>query len=123
MKEVRIDRWIYSVRLFKSRTLAADAIEKGKVKLNDSTIKPSNMVKTEDIVWIKDGILFRKYKVLALAEKRMGAKLTADYYLEITPAEDLERLQEVQRAKRSFIHFSKGRPSKKDRRDINKYLD
>ena len=123
MNKIRIDRWIYATRLFKSRTLAAEAVEKGKVKINDTAIKPSHLVKVNDVVLIKDGILYRKYQVLALAEKRMGAKLVADFYLEITPVEDLERLAEVKRAKRSFIHFGKGRPTKKDRRDINKYFD
>ena len=121
--EVRIDKWVYSVRLFKSRTIAAEAVEKSKVKLNDNDVKPSHRLKVSDIVSVKDGVLFRKYRVLALAEKRMGTKLVADFYLEITPAEDIERLDEVKRAKRSFIHFGKGRPTKKDRRDINKYFD
>lgn len=123
LTEVRIDKWIYSVRLFKSRTLAAEAVDKGKVKLNDHSVKPAHPVKVNDIVLIKDGISFRKYKVLALAEKRMSAKLVVDFYSETTPLEDLNRLEEVNRAKRSFIHFGKGRPTKKDRRDINKYLD
>jgi len=123
MESVRIDRWVYAVRLFKTRTGAALAVDKGKVKLNDKTVKPSHALKVNDVVHIKDGVLFRTYKVLALAQKRMGAKLVADFYLETTLPEDLERLQEVQRAKRSFIHFGKGRPTKKDRRDINKYLD
>ncbi|MBT8196581.1 MAG: RNA-binding S4 domain-containing protein [Bacteroidia bacterium] len=123
MESVRIDRWVYAVRLFKTRTGAALAVDKGKVKVNNAAVKPSHSVKINDHVQVKDGVLFRSYKVLDLAQKRMGAKLVANFYIETTLPEDLERLQEVQRAKRSFIHFGKGRPTKKDRRDINKYLD
>lgn len=122
MDKTRIDRWVYSVRLLKTRTIAALAIENGKVKLNENTVKPSHSIKVNDVVSIKDGILYRKFKVLSLAQKRMSAKLASEYYVEITPISDLERLKEVQIAKRSFIHFTKGRPTKKDRRKIDKYL-
>ena len=123
MDKTRIDSWVYSVRLFKTRAIASAAIGKGKVKLNEIGIKASHPVKVGDIVYIRDSSLFRKFKILALARKRMSAKLVNEYYEEITSPADLERLMEIQQAKRSFIHFGQSRPTKKDRRNINKFLD
>ena len=91
--------------------------------LNDSFVKPSRSVNTGDVFSIKVNPIWKKYKVIDIPKSRVGAKLVPDLIIEITPEEDLETLKQIQEMNRLNKHLGiKGRPTKKDRRDIDDYL-
>jgi len=118
----RIDKWLWAVRLFKTRTEAADACKGGKVKVSNEAIKPSRELKIDDVITVQQGALKRTVKVKALLEKRVGAKLVTDYLEDLTPAEEYEKLR-IQREMNSQSSYEgKGRPTKKDRRNIDRYF-
>ncbi len=116
----RIDKWLWAVRLFKTRTEAADACKGGKVKVNGDAVKPSRELKVREIVTVQQGILRKTLGVKALLEKRVGAKLVAEYVEDLTPEEEYEKLR-MQRELNSLgtTYEGKGRPTKKDRRRID----
>lgn len=121
--EVRIDKWLWAVRIFKTRSLATEACKKGKVVLNGIALKPSRNIKVGDILQIRSNPVTFSFKVLNLSENRMGAKLVPDYMENATTPDQLELL-ELHRLSRS-IHRARGtgRPTKKDRREIENYID
>lgn len=117
----RLDKFIWSVRLFKTRTLAVNECKKNHVLINDEVCKPSKNVNVNDVITIKkSGILF-KYKVLAELEKRVGAKLVSDYMKDITSVEEIEKYKTIQLAQKVYRQNGLGRPTKKDRRDIDEF--
>ncbi|MDX1348710.1 MAG: RNA-binding S4 domain-containing protein [Putridiphycobacter sp.] len=117
----RIDKFIWSVRLFKTRSIAADAVKKGRVLINDQDIKTSKAVKVNDIITIKKSGIQFLYKVLALNEKRVGPKLVEHYIEDITPIEAVEKYKTIQANQQYYRHQGSGRPTKKDRRDIDDF--
>src|SRR5690554_3754881 len=90
---IRIDKYLWAVRLFKTRSIATEACKKGKVLMDGIPVKSSRMIKVGDVISIKDPPITKLYKVLDLSGKRMGAKLTPDYLKDITPDEELEILR------------------------------
>ncbi len=124
MEKVRIDKFLWSVRLFKTRSLAAEACNKGQILINENTAKPSKEVKIGDTIAVKNKVVFRKYKVLQLLDKRVGAKLVENYIEEITPEDDLMKLKLYQEYQRTAVprRTEKGRPTKKQRRQLDKFL-
>lgn len=123
IKEVRIDKWLWAVRLFKSRTLAVEACKKGRVFINNVTIKPSRMIKIDDIIQIKRPPITYSFKVLALTEKRMGAKLVPEYMENVTPQSEYDILEMSKVS--GFIDRARGegRPTKKDRRELDTFIE
>lgn len=121
---VRVDKYIWAVRLFKTRSLATKQVKGGKVKVNDNDIKPSYEVKKGDEISIrKHGSVFT-YKVVDLLEKRVGAKLVPDYLDDITDPEELEKFKLKQIAQRQYKQQSgKGKPGKKDRKQLDDFWD
>ncbi len=119
--EVRIDKWIWAMRLFKTRTVAAEACKKGRVMINDVVAKPSRMVKVGDTVSVRRPPVTYSFKVLALTENRLGAKLVPDYMRDITPESELHLLDVVKIS--GFIDRRKGlgRPTKRDGRDLARF--
>lgn len=119
----RIDKYLWSIRVFKTRSLATSEIKKNKVLINGLTAKPSTSIKINDVVEIKkDGIIYT-YKVLDLLEKRVGAKLVPNYALDITSDEELEMKKQLQLIHQSYRQsLQGGKPSKKDKRDLKKFL-
>ena len=119
--EVRIDKWLWAVRIFKTRTIAADAIKMGRVTINGQRVKASKMVKVGEVIDVKKPPIIYSFKVLALAENRMGAKLVPGFMENVTRKEQLDLL-EMNRIT-GFIDRAKGlgRPTKKDRRDIDDF--
>ncbi|HLW07103.1 MAG TPA: RNA-binding S4 domain-containing protein, partial [Marinilabiliaceae bacterium] len=96
LKPVRIDKFLWSVRLFKTRSIATEACKKDKVLIDNVPVKSSRMIKVGDIISIKEPPILKQYEVLDVAEKRMGAKLVPDFIREVTPPEDLEILRLTQ---------------------------
>jgi len=119
--EVRIDKWLWAVRIFKTRTIAADACKLGRVTMGENRVKPSKMVKVGEIIDVKKPPITYSFKVLALSENRMGAKLVPGFMENVTKQEQLDLLQ-MNRIS-GFIDRAKGmgRPTKKDRRDMDDF--
>ncbi len=120
---VRIDKYLWAVRLFKTRNLSSEACRKGKILVDGTPVKSSRMIKSGDEIKIKDGPIYRKYLVLDLAEKRMGAKLTPGFIEETTRAEDLELIELTKLANKMNRQRGTGRPTKKERRDLDDFFE
>jgi ribosome-associated heat shock protein Hsp15 len=114
----RIDKWLWAVRIFKTRTMAANACKKGKVRINGINAKSSHSVKIGDVIEVQNPPITRTYHVMGLAEKRMPAKLVPDFMEEVTPPQELNKLKMIRSA--SFSMVQGKRPSKKERRAIKK---
>ena len=119
--EVRIDKWLWAVRIFKTRTIASDAIKMGRVTIGGQKVKPSRNVKIGEVIDVKKPPITYSFKVLALAENRMGAKLVPGFMENVTRKEQLDLL-EMNRIS-GFRDRAKGlgRPTKKDRRNIDDF--
>ena len=118
----RVDKYIWVVRLFKTRSLAATQCKSNKVLLNYEPVKPAKEVKIGDIVSIKkNGALF-SYKVLDLLDKRVGAKLVADFMVDVTPKEEIEKYKIFQASQKTYRVHGQGKPTTKERRHLEKFL-
>jgi ribosome-associated heat shock protein Hsp15 len=120
---VRIDKFLWAVRLFKTRSLAAEACEKNKVLMAGLPIKPSRLVKPGDVVEIKSPPIIRSYKINHTTGNRMGAKLVPEHIEEITSQEQLSLLEMAKAAAQFGRQPGTGRPTKKDRRDLEQLMD
>ncbi|MCC8144877.1 MAG: RNA-binding S4 domain-containing protein [Bacteroidales bacterium] len=123
MNEVRIDKWMWAVRIFKTRTIAVEACKKNRVMVNDTVVKPSRMIKTGDVVQVRKPPVTYSFKVIDLTVNRVGAKLVPDFLENITPPEQYELL-ELQKIS-GFVDRARGtgRPTKKERRDLDTFSD
>ena len=123
MAATRVDKYLWAIRAFKTRTDATDACKGGKVKIAGVNAKPSKEVKPGDILQVKKGTVTFTYKVLQALEHRVGAKLVPEYAENLTPAEELEKLRAP--VETFFITRDRGagRPTKKDRREIEEIWD
>ena len=123
MADTRIDKYLWAIRAFKTRTDATDACKGGKVKIAGVNAKPSKEVKPGDVLTVKKGSVTYTYKVLQPLERRVGAKLVPEYALNLTPAAELEKLRAP--VETFFITRDRGagRPTKKDRREIEEIWD
>lgn len=119
----RLDKFAWSVRLAKTRSQAAEAISKGRIRLNSETAKPAKEVKLGDEVSLHRHTAVFTFKVLQLLEKRVGAKLVTEYVLDITPDEEREKLKVYQASQSVYRQHGSGKPSKKDRRDLDDFLE
>ena len=118
MDEIRIDKYLWAIRVYKTRTDATDACKGGKVRVNGSDIKPSKGVKVGDTITARKGAVVYTYKVLELIDKRQGAKLVPRYAENLTPQEELDKLRAP--VETFFLKRDRGagRPTKKDRRQM-----
>ncbi len=123
MAEVRIDKWLWAVRLYKTRSLAAEACKKGKVSCNGQTLKPSHVVKVGEVYHVRRAPITFSYKVLALAHNRMAAKLVPDFMLDVTTPDQLQLLELNRLAHAAGRARGTGRPTKKERRDLDMFID
>ncbi|MBF6597390.1 MAG: RNA-binding S4 domain-containing protein [Fermentimonas sp.] len=121
MEEVRIDKWLWAVRIFKSRTLAVDTCKKNRVMIDNLPVKASRNIKVGDIVQVKKSPVVFSFKVLKLADKRMGAKLVSEFMENVTSPDQYEIL-ELNKIS-GFVDRQRGagRPTKKDRRDLENF--
>jgi len=114
---IRADKWLWMVRLFKTRSMATDACNAGKVKMNGNNLKPSKEVKIGEVYHVRQGQLEKVVEVVATPKSRVGAQLVPQYYTDLTPAEEYERVKML-RVKFEFREHGEGRPTKRDRRQI-----
>ena len=115
--EIRIDKWLWMVRIFKTRSLATEACNAGKVKINGNNVKPSKDVKTNEIYNIKIGQLDKTVQVIGTPKNRVGAQLVPQYYTDLTPQEEYDRVKMLNTSFERREH-GVGRPTKRDRRQI-----
>lgn len=121
--EVRIDKWVWAMRIFKTRTIAAEACKKGRVLLGDVIAKPSRMVKVGDVVNVRKPPITYSFRVKALTENRLGAKLVPEYMENITPQSQYDLLDVVKIS--GFIDRRKGlgRPTKREGRELSRFRE
>lgn len=122
MAEARIDKWLWAVRVFKTRTIAAEACKKGRVSINGSQVKPARMVKPDDVIQVKKSPITYSFKVLQAIEKRVGAKIVSEFMENVTTPDQYELLEMSKIS--GFVGRAKGtgRPTKKDRRDLDDFF-
>lgn len=123
MATARIDKWLWAVRIFKTRSIAAEACKKGRVTLNGTQAKPAHTVKEGDVVGVKKPPITWSFKVKQAIEKRIGAKLVNEMMENVTTPDQLELL-EVSKIN-GFVNRAKGtgRPTKKERRELDEFTD
>lgn len=121
--EERIDKWLWAMRVFKTRTIATDACKKGRVTMNGTALKPSRNIKVGDIVDVRKPPITYTFRVLALAENRLGAKLVPDHLENLTPQSQYELLEMTRIS--GFVDRRKGlgRPTKRDARDMASFRE
>ena len=123
MDDVRLDKYLWAVRVFKTRSDAADAIRNNRVLVNDAYCKPSREVKIGDIISVKKMPVVYKYKVLELVSSRQPAKNVPIYALNITPEEELQKLSVPKETIFVFRDRGMGRPTRKERRELDSLMD
>ena len=123
MDEVRIDKWMWATRIFKTRTIAADACKKNRVMIGGVNMKPSRMVKVGDIIQVRKPPITYSFEVLALTDRRLGAKLVPNYLKNVTTPDQYEILEMNKIS--GFVNRAKGlgRPTKKDRRELEQFTE
>ncbi|GAB3938495.1 RNA-binding S4 domain-containing protein [Mucilaginibacter myungsuensis] len=122
-EKLRIDKYLWAIRQFKTRTLASDACRAGRVKLNGNNIKPSHEVKVDEVYQVSKGPERKVVKVTGLLENRVDAKTAVLYYEDITPVEQTSAFQSMFHAPVLKRDRGTGRPTKRDRREIDDLLD
>jgi ribosome-associated heat shock protein Hsp15 len=120
---IRIDKWLFAVRLYKTRSQASEECRKGKVTIGGMNVKPSRELKVGEIIQLRRPPITRSYKILALTENRMAAKLVPEFLLETTPASELEILEVQKNMSVYNRERGTGRPTKKERRDLDDFFD
>lgn len=124
MDKVRLDRFLWASRFYKTRSLSTDACKRNWISVNDLTAKPSKEVRIGDIIKIKKSSHYRSIKIIVLLNKRVGASKVEDYIEDITSPEEIEKEREHNQNRKLFNLSTshKGKPSKKQRRDLEEFL-
>jgi len=120
---MRIDKYLWCIRYYKTRTLATTACKKGHVRVNDDVVKPSRDVFPQDIIILRKDQINYRLKVNTIPESRVGAKLVDLYRTDTTPKEQFEAQELLKYSKDYYRKKGVGRPTKKDRRDIDDFTD
>ncbi|MDD2381905.1 MAG: S4 domain-containing protein [Mariniphaga sp.] len=122
-ESTRIDKWLWAVRLFKTRSQATEACKKGKVIIGNIPVKASREIHTGEVIKIRKSPVTYSFKILALAEKRLSAKLAVEFVENITPPEELEILNMQKQMNWLTRDKGAGRPTKKERRKLDDFFD
>ena len=122
MTEVRVDKYLWAMRIYKTRSIAADACKNGRITMNGVQLKPSRTFKIGDTFSVRKGPVTFTYRILNLTENRLGAKLVPEFLQDITTHDQLELLELARMASQSGRDRGTGRPTKKDRRDIESFM-
>ena len=118
-KQIRVDKWLWAVRIYKTRNQATEACKKGRILIREQPVKPSRVLRINDIIQIKKPPVVYSYKVTGLLAKRLSARLVQDYIEDITPESELQKLK----VRETFFisrDRGSGRPTKKERRIMDK---
>ena len=122
-EQARIDKWLWAVRIYKTRSIAAEACKKGHISIGDRTAKPAHNIRVGDIVNVKKAPITYSFRVLKCAENRVGAKLVPELMENITSQEQYEILEMSRMS--GFVDRARGtgRPTKKERRDLDQFVE
>lgn len=118
--KTRIDKWLWAVRIFKTRTLATESCKAGRVKINGKSVKPSYMLQEEEIIIITKNHVQQHLKVLGILEKRVNASIAQECYEDLTPREEQNKIEGLLWKSFEKRDSGLGRPTKKDRRIIDR---
>ena len=118
-EKLRIDKYLWAIRAFKTRSVATEACKAGRVKLSGQNLKPSHVVKVGEIYTVQKGIERKVVKVVALLERRVDAKTAVNFYEDLTPVEETQAYKSVFHAPTLIRDRGAGRPTKRDRREID----
>ena len=122
---MRVDLWLWAVRLHKTRSKATTACKNNQITVNDGRVKPSRQIRPGDVITAKQGLMIKTVRVLATLEKRVGAKLVEAYYEDLTPPEVYAQAAAIARSNRDSMlrrESGSGRPTKKERRDLEELM-
>ena len=119
--KLRWDKYLWCVRLAKTRSLASELISKGKIKVNGESIKPSREVKLNDLISVQKNTATFTFKAVGFTDKRVGAHLVSNFLVDLTPQEEIEKLKLYHEAQRNYRQTD-GKPTKKDRRELDDFL-
>jgi ribosome-associated heat shock protein Hsp15 len=119
----RLDKYVWAVRLAKTRSQAAELISKGKIKVNDQYVKPSREPKVGEVICVLKNTAIFTFKITQLLDKRVGAKLVLDYLTETTTEEEKEKHRLYSLSQSIYRENGSGKPTKKDRRDLNEFFE
>ena len=120
--KIRFDKYVWCVRLAKTRSQASELISKGKISLNGQEVKSSKEVKLNDIIGVQKHSATFEYKVLLLLDKRLGAALITNYIEDFTKEEEILKFKQYQLAQKAYRETD-GKPTKKDRRELDKFME
>ncbi len=120
MESIRIDKWLWAVRLFKTRNQAADACRAGKIKINGMPVKPSREILTGDVITVQDNPIAKTVEVKIVIKNRVGAKLVSENMIDHTPKEEYDKQKMMHEMNYERRDRGAGRPTKKERRTITK---
>jgi ribosome-associated heat shock protein Hsp15 len=122
-KDVRIDKWLWAARIFKTRTIAAEACKRGRIYLNGNRLKASSNVQVGDVIQVRKPPIIWSFKILQATGNRVGAKLVPEVMQNVTPEDQLLLLERMKAD--GFVDRAKGtgRPTKKDRRDLDDFVE
>jgi ribosome-associated heat shock protein Hsp15 len=121
--ETRIDKWLWAMRLFKTRTLAAEACKKGRIFIKNVAVKPSRMIKVGDVIGVRKNPVLYSFEVLQLTENRLNAKLVSEFMRNVTTPDQLEIIELGELAGNIGRVRGAGRPTKKERRDLDDFFE
>ncbi|MGZ4962330.1 MAG: RNA-binding S4 domain-containing protein [Limisphaerales bacterium] len=121
--DVRIDKWLWAVRVFKTRSLATDACRNGRVTIGGKLVKPSREVRIGETIVVQKDELTRTFKVLGVLERRVGAQVAKEFVEDLTPASEFEKKREPNFLPPMYRPKGAGRPTKRDRRALDSYSD
>jgi ribosome-associated heat shock protein Hsp15 len=119
---VRIDKWLWAVRIYKTRSVAADACKAGHVLIDGQRVKPARTIKPNDVISAKVGVMTKTVKVIGIIDRRVGAKIVKSYLEDQTPESEYAKLADKSREPAAFQTKGFGRPTKKDRRTMERFL-
>lgn len=120
---IRIDKWLWAVRVFKTRNQASEACRGGKVKIDGNSVKPSREVRVGDVIEVQVALIKKVLRIKQMVKNRVGAKFVADLVEDLTPLEEYEKLDMLRILNSEKRDRGIGRPTKKDRRDIDHLKD
>jgi ribosome-associated heat shock protein Hsp15 len=121
IEDVRLDKWLWAVRAFKTRSQAIEACKAGHIKINGISVKPSHQVKIGEVINIQKAELTKTYKVLGIIGQRVGAQVAIQYVEDLTPPEEYEKLKEHRQTAPFYFDPGFGRPTKRNRRMMKKF--
>lgn len=119
---MRLDKFLWSVRYFKTRSIATDAVKKNRVKVNGVVAKASRDVSPADVIMVRKDQIDYQFEIIQLPKSRIGAKLVSLHIIDKTPKEELEKLQLRKLSQDYYRVKGEGRPTKKDRRDLDGFI-